>query len=104
MKLLIFTVFIVLNRCFGYRKEILTPNNLDQVYQTEIQKEILASSDYTCAFRCTSNVSESVVKRKLKEVAAIPEENIKSNIQSINHGYYCTNTKPLYIVKLYKII
>jgi hypothetical protein len=96
------------------KKEILTPNNLEDIYQTNIQKEFvnyfnlsmikLATSDFKCQFRCNSNIKEKLIQDKYKEHDCSFEEKSINLIHNIDLKYYCTDIKHLYFVKLYKII
>jgi hypothetical protein len=100
-EILIFAILAISNclKNLG-KKEILTPNNLDQVYQTNMQKEMIATSDYSCIFRCTSKVSEELINRKINEVVSSNTPDSYSAVQKLDQQYYCTSIKPLYIVKL----
>ncbi len=100
--------FLLLTYMFTYKiknknkhkKEILTLNNLDQIYQTHVQEEILASSNINCVFRCTSELSDNSILKKLKEVTNRLNEKQYDLIKRVDQQYYCSSVKPLYLVKL----
>ena len=81
------------------KKEILTTNNLDQIYQTKLQKEFLATSDFTCVFRCTSEINEKSIINKYREINSFSEKQTDL-IKKIDQQYYCSSVKPLYTIKL----
>ncbi len=98
--LLLLTIISTYKLNTKYKKEILTTNNLDQVYQTNLQKELIALSDYSCIYRCTSQVNEKSIIKKYKEVINDFSEKQYDIIKKIDQQYYCSSVKPLYIVKL----
>ena len=60
----------------------------------------LAASNLECVFRCTSDVDEKLIESKYKETMNDLSEKNFNIIGSADIKYYCTNIKPLYIVKL----
>jgi len=82
----------------------LVPNNLDEVYGNNIQKEYNARSERKCIFRCSSPVSDQEVDQKYKEEINMFSENQYNKIKNIDMKYYCNSVKPLYVVYLYKIL
>ena len=60
----------------------------------------VASSNLECVFRCTSDIDEKLIENKYKETMSDIEERNFNIIGSADTKYYCTNIKPLYIVKL----
>ena len=69
-----------------------------------INKKIIifqvASSDLECVFRCTSDIDEKLIENKYKETMSDMEQRNFGIIGSADTKYYCSNIKPLYIVKL----
>jgi len=60
----------------------------------------LATSNLECVFRCTSEIDEKLIESKYKETLNDINEKNFNIIGSADIKYYCSNIKPLYIVKL----